>query len=76
MFQLQSTDVHDPRSVVGGLMRYFPTPGTDIVQNRTLARPEGFEPPTPRFVVCSHLFSAVSYHTKLYDGRSRSTLFC
>ena len=35
-------------------MRYFSTPGVDIVQNRKVARPEGFEPPTPKFVVwCS-----------------------
>jgi hypothetical protein len=41
-----------------------------------LARSERFELPTPRFEVCSHLFSAVSYHAKLHDGRPRSALFC
>jgi 2-hydroxychromene-2-carboxylate isomerase len=40
--------VHDPRPAVGGLMRHFPTPGTNIVQDRILARPKRFELLTPQ----------------------------
>src|SRR5262245_26928582 len=41
-------------AVIGGSVRPLRPIGDDVAQNRKVARPEGFEPPTPRFVVwCS-----------------------
>jgi hypothetical protein len=36
-----------------------------------MARPKGFEPLTPRFVVCHHSFPAVFHSKKLYDDTSK-----
>ncbi|MGB8127525.1 MAG: hypothetical protein WCF50_28075 [Pseudolabrys sp.] len=35
--------LYNPHPAAGGSMRHFPTPGNDIVQNRTVARPKRFE---------------------------------
>jgi hypothetical protein len=38
MLLVQATDKQDSRTVAGGSMRHFPTPGNNIAQNRAVAR--------------------------------------